>query len=192
MLVMGGMPLALGRGCATRDQAGLEGGSLGVQVWVCLSAGDAAGSDARVGAVEAKSDAADQCADVVLGKARVGADNADGRAVRALVDAVHEHGQVCDERPGVGLEDVFNGHVIRPLVFRWAVASLRVHTPHLEEARSHGAVSPAARAPEAIVCAPGAQQVAAMERSAIAIAGPLPRQTLTPTMKPVRGVTLAL
>jgi hypothetical protein len=117
MLVMGSMPLALGGGCATRDQAGLEGGSLGVQVWVCLSAGDAAGSDARVGAVEAKSDAADQCVDVVLGKARVGADNADGRAVRALVDAVHEHGQVGDERPRVGLEDVFNGHVIRPLVF---------------------------------------------------------------------------
>jgi len=118
MLVMGRMPLALGSGSATRDQTGLEHGSLGLQVWVCLSAGDAAGSDARVGAVEAKPDAADQRADVVLGKARVGADNADGCAVRALVDAVHEHGQVCDQRPGVGLEDVFNGHVIRPLVSR--------------------------------------------------------------------------
>jgi hypothetical protein len=117
MLVMGGMALALVRGCATRDQTGLQRGSLGVRVRVCLSADDAAGSNARVGAVEAKSDAADQCADVVLGKARVGADNADGRAVRALVDAVHEQGQVCDERPGVGLEDVFNGHGFRPLVF---------------------------------------------------------------------------
>ena len=92
-----GMTLALRGAGATRRQTRLQRRQLRVRVRVGLTANDAPGVDAGVGAVEAEPDAASQRGDVWLGEAGVGADRARSRAGRALVDARREHNDLGDE-----------------------------------------------------------------------------------------------
>src|SRR4051794_5249578 len=103
--------LALRGAGATRGQACLERRELHVRVRVGLAAEDAAGVNARVGAVEAEPDAASQRFDVGLGEARVGADRARRGAGGALVDARGERGDVGDEWTPMRSEDLFDAHV---------------------------------------------------------------------------------
>src|SRR4051794_21256920 len=67
VLVVVRVALALLGGRPARRQAGLQRRPLGLGVGVGLAAEDAAGVDARIGAVEAEASAADQRDDVVLG-----------------------------------------------------------------------------------------------------------------------------
>src|SRR3954464_1829718 len=132
--------LALLGARATRGQACLERRELRVRVRVGLAAEDAAGVDARVGAIEAEPDAASQRFNIGpgeapggRGEARVGADRARRRARGALVDARRERGDVGDEWTPMRAEDLFDAHV---LSFRWtrffrtvaAPAQMTVHT----------------------------------------------------------------
>src|SRR3954463_3855015 len=103
--------LALGGAAATRGQARLKRRELHVRVRVGLTAEDAPGVNARVGAVEAKPDAASQFGDIGLGEARVGADRARRRARGALVDARRKRGNVGDEWTPMRSEDLFDAHV---------------------------------------------------------------------------------
>src|SRR4051812_8261944 len=110
VLVVVGVALALLGTRAARRHAGLQRRPLGRCVGIGLAADDAQGAAAGVRAVVAEADAAHQRADVVLGLARVRADRAACLAGAALVDAPHEHGQVGDGWPGVGLENLFDAH----------------------------------------------------------------------------------
>ena len=108
--------LALGGAGATCGQACLERRDLRVRVRVGLAAEDAPGINARVGAVEAEPDAANQRFNIGLGEARVGADRARRGARGALVDARRERGDVGDEWTPMRSEDLFDAHV---LSFGW-------------------------------------------------------------------------
>src|SRR3954463_6072912 len=108
--------LALLGARATRGQACLERQELRIRVRVGLAAENAAGVNARVGAIEAEADAASQRFNIGLGEARVGADRARRRARGALVDAGRERGDVGDEWTPMCFQDLFDAHV---LSFGW-------------------------------------------------------------------------
>src|SRR3954453_16876854 len=103
--------LALGGAGATRNQACLERRELRVRVRVGLAAEDAPGVNARVGAIEAEADAANQRFNVGLREARVGTDRACRGALGALVDTGRERGDVGDEWTPMRSEDLFDAHV---------------------------------------------------------------------------------
>src|SRR5258705_4128856 len=107
--------LALGGTGAAGRLTCLQGGQLCVAVGLSLAAQDAPRIDAGVGAVEAKPDAANHLANIVLGSAGIGADRADRGALGALVDACRKHADIGYERERMGPQDLCDAHA-PPLV----------------------------------------------------------------------------
>src|SRR4051812_48179757 len=125
VLMVMGVTLALRGARATRGQACLERRKLHVRVGVGLAAEDAAGVNARVGAIEAEPDAASQRFNIGLGEARVGADHARCGARDARVDARRERGDVGDDWRPMRSQDLFDAHVLSPGWMRFLAGRLR-------------------------------------------------------------------
>jgi hypothetical protein len=102
--------LALVGARTARRQAGLQRVELRGGMGIGLAGEDACGAGARVRAVEAQTDAADEATDVVLGLARVRADRAARLTRAALVEAPRQHGDIGDQRPRMGSQDVLDAH----------------------------------------------------------------------------------
>jgi hypothetical protein len=110
VLVVRRVALALVGTRTARGEARLQRVELRWRMGIALAAEDANGGSACVRAVEAEADAADKVTDVVLGDARVGTYRAARLADAALVQDSRENGDVSDQRPRMGLEDVFDAH----------------------------------------------------------------------------------
>jgi len=110
--------LALVGAGTARCQARLQRVQLRWGMRIGLASQDAHGGGARVRAVEAEANATDQVADVVLGRARVRTDRAARLARAALVEASRQHGDIGDQWPRVGSQDVLDAHALLLVVVR--------------------------------------------------------------------------
>jgi hypothetical protein len=111
VLVVGGVLLALVGADPAGQRAGLGLRTEDAEIRLGLPDEDATGGLAGVGAVQAKTSAADQILHVRLGKVGIRAACARRGAVDAILDAAHKQVTIERARPWVCREHLSNRHV---------------------------------------------------------------------------------